>query len=173
MTRAGVLALVALDAALLAAVLVPLEPASPPADAVAPAPPAAVAEPAAAVPPPIDHRGLVAELLARPVFTPDRRPAPAGPVAAAPESLVLVGVVVSGRRRVALVRADGGRTLRLAVGDRIGPLTVAEIAPDRIRVRDGATVRDLPLLRNHPPPPASVAAQKDTAAEPAEAPRID
>jgi hypothetical protein len=104
---------------------------------IAPRPRAAVATaPAAAAP---DHtREWIVAILARPVFSPDRRPVAAMASATGgrrPEGLPrLSGVLVGPFGRSAIFAADGGKPLVVNEGGRIGAWTVRTIDVGTVEV---------------------------------------
>ena len=85
-------------------------------------------------------------VLARPLFSPNRRPAEkdAAPVASLPKLLPrLTGVVVSPVGRFALFAgAEGGRPLVMSEGDHVGGIVIEAIEAGEVTVRgpDGAMV---------------------------------
>jgi hypothetical protein len=98
-------------------------------------------------PAPVPWQNL-AEMIDRPLFSRERRPPPpAAPVAAtaaetvaaeggtadvALPDVVLVGVLLTDSRRIALLRQRGdGRTLRVSVGDAVGSWQVTKIEARR------------------------------------------
>jgi len=114
------------------------------APAAAPALPVPAAEePAFAVPP----LQTYAEVTERPLFSPSRRPAAVTQQVAGPaSSLALVGVVISGDGRVALIRQGKAPALaRVREGQQVEGWTVRSIAPDRVVVRNGTSEAQLKL----------------------------
>lgn len=96
--------------------------------------------------PPLDSFSTTIE---RPLFTQGRRPSalPAvprkegarGPIPAQAPKLTVAGIAIAGGRKIALVQMDGARDLLpLPVGGEVAGWTVAEILPDRVRLRRGA-----------------------------------
>jgi general secretion pathway protein N len=80
---------------------------------------------------------LVARILARPLFAPDRRPAPpaAGPAGGSQPTLPrLSGVLVSSTDRFAIFAAVDGKLLVAREGGPAGPFLVMRIAPDEVTV---------------------------------------
>ncbi len=114
---------------------------------VAPAAPGALPAATAATQDHVDRASLIADILARPVFSPGRRPDPAAAAAAhSPAAFRLVGVVLSGTRRFALVQmADEPRPRHVAEGEHIGDYRIVAISADRIRARGSDGERDVPL----------------------------
>jgi hypothetical protein len=167
--------LLALVCALLAGVVY-LEIEAAPAPAVTPPEPPATAEPPAALPSAVAYRAPEAAafsgVLERPLFAPSRRPPPDAPppaVEAAPEAspfeLELVGVVISGEERVALVRQPGiQELLRVAVGRMVGGWQVETIEPDRVLFRSGDTLKEV-RLRDDTPPPETRRSRREREAE--------
>jgi general secretion pathway protein N len=128
---------------------------------VAPLPPAVAYEP----PPASTFDGV----LARPLFSPSRRPpddAPALAVEAAPVlaafELELVGVLINGEERVALVRQPGVAVLlRLAPGAVAAGWTVESIEPDRVLFRSGTRLEEAQLRDDATPPPEAQPSRED------------
>ena len=109
--------------------------------------------PAAAVPPgtPVGDAVAtgerVATILARPLFSPDRRP-PASiagdPSSGGAEPPRLAGILVQrAERRAIFAGVEEGRPLVLREGDRLGPFTVQEITPAQVTVLGPAGPRVL------------------------------
>lgn len=102
----------------------------------------------------------VATLLARPLFTPSRRPAPP-PAAAAPPALQrLTGIIVGPFGKRALFASNGaGKTLAVDEGGAVGPWTVQAITSRTVTLTGPGGRRELPVVGegNH-------AAAADTAA---------
>lgn len=133
-------------------------------DAVAPV--AAVAVAVAALPPAIALEPPPASafdgVLARPLFAPSRRPPPDAPAPqvdevpeAAPFEIELVGVVITGDERLALVRQPGLPVLvRVETGAAIGGWTVEAIEPDHVLFRSGTRLEEIRLRDDAPPPEA-------------------
>ncbi len=89
--------------------------------------------------PPAQVAKRVDAILARPLFSPDRRPTPvaaSGPAAAAVNGLPrLAGVLVSSFGRSAIFApASGGKPLTAAEGARLGPYTVQSIEVGQVTV---------------------------------------
>ena len=123
--------------------------AAPPADPVAPAAPASFAVP---------DRGSLAVIVERPVFSESRRPSAPDEGPAPALDFTLVGVVISDRKRSAIVQSPhGGAVQRLAEGEEVGGWIVVDIAPDHIVVRHDATEAEMPLDYSAPAPPVPVA----------------
>jgi len=130
---------------------------APPA-APAPQPPAAAAGEAgtAAAPfvmPPLE---TYAEVTARPLFFPTRRPAPLQAATADrvdAQSLILVGVILAENGNAALIaRVNLPGARRVAVGEEIEGWTLAEIDADRVVLRNGNTHAELRLKDRKPGP---------------------
>lgn len=82
------------------------------------------------------------QMTARPLFTPTRRPAPAVEVAQAQAfqkgQFVLLGVTIAGNTRIAMLREKAnGRLHRLAKGEEVNGIKVAEIDPDSVKMTQG------------------------------------
>jgi hypothetical protein len=85
---------------------------------------------------------LLGEILARPVFSPDRKPA-AFSVGRTTSLSRLTGIVISGSQKVAIFAApSGGHPLIAQVGDHIGAYEVREITSTGVTVLgpEGTTV---------------------------------
>lgn len=111
-----------------------------PAD-IAPLPPS----PRLAAPPP-EH---FTEMVARPLFVPGRRPI-GGPTAQGSDRvprLRLVGIVLSGAVRLALVQSDGAAPRKLAEGQSLDGWMVAAIEPRRIVLRRDQLEHSLALVK--------------------------
>jgi hypothetical protein len=147
-------------------------PAGTAAPAAASAAPLAAADLALALPPP-ERFAVIVE---RPLFSPTRRPAPpqaavaqaeaepeepppeAGPPAdVEPPPVVdftLVGVVIAGSERYALVeRHEDGRVVQVPEGGGVGGWFAVRIDPDRAVFRQGAVEEELQLKYATPVPP--------------------
>jgi general secretion pathway protein N len=99
---------------------------------------------------------------ARPLFTPTRRPAPPGAVAATssmPKGLfVLSGVTIAGPLRIALLREKStGRVVRAEKGKEVNGMTVLEIEPDSVTLAMSGDQEVIPLRVQKGPgaPPAA------------------
>ena len=87
------------------------------------------------------------EIVDRPLFFASRRPVPPEPPAVAaakpepvpPLDFALVGTILTGSSRVALVKPDKTASVELALGQLVGGWTISAIDADRIMVRHGAT----------------------------------
>lgn len=119
-----------------------------------PAPATAVMTKRDAVPPEIalavPPREAFFEVVARPIFSPTRRPAVAATEAAlgtsGPFNADLVGIVIWRSQRLALVRVDGGeRVLQVPEGGAISGWVIVAIEPGRVVLRQGGTERELHL----------------------------
>jgi hypothetical protein len=84
-----------------------------------------------------------AEIAARPLFTPTRRPAPAQAVAANATAMVkgqflLTGVTIAGDTKIALLREkSSGRVVRVEQGKDVNGITVARIEPEKVTLSQG------------------------------------
>lgn len=108
------------------------------------------------------------EIAARPLFSESRRPpSPAAEPELEPEPgqaaapvvrrglFVLVGVVITSRTRLAIVRQRNAReAVRLVEGQQIEGWTVDSIQPNLVRLRQGAAVEEVRLDDSLAPPPA-------------------
>lgn len=134
-------------------------------DTPATPPPPPSARPAAAVPVPAGERprDLVSVLLARPLFTPGRRPPRGGPAAAGagPAGLPrLTGVLVDGAsRRAILVPAPGGKPMVAAEGAQVGDFVVERIEPGQVTLGGPGGTRVLRPSFDPSRPPARPAAE--------------
>jgi type II secretory pathway component PulC len=96
-------------------------------------------------------------IAARPLFYPSREPwlppppAQPAPVSTAPSPLTnyaLVGVIVSGHTRSALIKPPGGnKTITLGEGQELGGWTLQEITRDRLRFAAGNASYDMNFLK--------------------------
>ena len=104
-----------------------------------------------------------AEVTARPLFMPTRRPAPLQAASADrvdAQALVLVGVILAQNGNAALIgRANLPGARRVIVGEEIEGWTLAEIHSDRVLIRSGNTQAELRLKDRKPgqPPPRPAA----------------
>jgi len=96
----------------------------------------------------------------RPLFNPLRKPAAipeqtaavSGPPPA--PSASLVGVIIDGKQQLALLRSPNSAfALSFAVGSLIDGWQIAEIDPDRIKLRSGAFEHEIDLNANRLPQP--------------------
>lgn len=101
-----------------------------------PAPKPAVAQEAKLLPPvpTVVPDQAYSETVARPIFVPTRRPAPAVAVAAAPAfqrgQFTLHGVIVAGNNRTAMLREkSSGRVHRVEAGKEVNGIKVVQIEP--------------------------------------------
>lgn len=118
--------------------------------------PEPAAEPAAFEPPP---RSAFDEIAERPLFAESRRPyVPDRPPAAAPVEereevvLELVGTLLTGQNRAALVKPEGQSARWLRSGQAIGGWQVEAIERDRITLRLDDEARTLQLRADLMPP---------------------
>jgi hypothetical protein len=104
--------------------------------------------------PPFD---TYAEVTARPLFFPTRRPAPVQAASAElvdARALVLVGVILSETGRVALIaRANLPGANRVAEGQEIEGWTLTAIEADRVVLRHGTIEAELRLRDRNPAQP--------------------
>jgi hypothetical protein len=98
-----------------------------------------------------------AAVLERPVFSPTRRSLQAGEVkaSAAPSvDFTLIGVVITGAERYALVKPSNGDPLeRLNVGDELAGWSAVSIGADRVLFRRGTLQKEVVLDYKAPAPP--------------------
>jgi general secretion pathway protein N len=112
-------------------------------------PPAAAASSATERPFALPSLESYAEVTARPLFSPSRRPAP--PQVAQGRSLdagslVLSGIILTSEARLALVQpGKGAKTMRLSEGQEVQGWIVQSILPDRIVLRRGASEHEIKL----------------------------
>ena len=113
------------------------------------------------------------EVIERPLFRPDRRPAPAVTETATAsansrQDYALLGVVIDDNIRMALLRPKGAKQmLRILEGQKVDGWTIETVRADRVVLRRGGVteevrLRDLPSnKRRKPPAPAiKTAAEK-------------
>jgi hypothetical protein len=96
------------------------------------------------------------EFIARPLWTPTRRPAPAAaaPSTYTPGQYVLQGVIVAGNTRTAMLREKAnGRLHRVEAGKQLNGITVADISPESVTLSQGADREVVPLQVQRPGPP--------------------
>jgi hypothetical protein len=97
-------------------------------------------QPIAFAPP---SRDQIEETVARPLFSPSRRPFVADEVEEAPEpvqalpSLQLIGVLVTEQQRAALMQHDGGDPSWVREGSDLGGWEIEKIEHSRVKVRAG------------------------------------
>lgn len=121
-----------------------------PAPAAAPAPPVAVA----LLPEYRIEGGIEArkETVDRVLFNPTRRPAPPATQSAASPSAMkrglytLTGTTVVGNVATAVLReVNGGKARSVRKGETLNGMLIAEVTPDRVRLKQGDEFEDLPL----------------------------
>lgn len=117
------------------------------------------------------------EIVRRPIFSPDRRPAPEGELtletAASGLEVNLVGIIIASGQQMALIAPRGSPTLvRLAQGDRFQGWTVDTIEAHRVRFRRDEVVHDIEISYDQPPTvvPARPAAAREPEPPPAQNP---
>jgi hypothetical protein len=108
--------------------------------------------PLAPVPPP--PANTFAQINERPIFSPTRKPVTPTPkaaeVPASPPDATLIGVIIDGQNRLALVRTSASPLeVSLALGASLGPWTVTAIEPDHISLRAGTDETEIRLNANH------------------------
>lgn len=95
---------------------------------------------------------------ARPVFNPSRQAiaaaaTSAGGLAALPSDLSLIGVIIEGDTRMALIKSQSAAFASgIKQGDAIEGWTVAEVDPDRVVLQSGPRKQELLLSQNHAAP---------------------
>lgn len=100
------------------------------------------------------------EIVERPLFSDTRRPAPDAPEVIAesePETeeqkFTLIGVMVTPDLQIALVEADEqGKVARLKIGEKTNGWTLESVESNKVVLRKGESLRELPLVRNRPSP---------------------
>ena len=90
------------------------------------------------------------EVVARPLFTPTRRPAPTQQVAAAPAfnrgQFQLLGVIIAGNSKTAMLREKAsGKIHRVDVGREVNGIKVASIERDTVTLAQGGESEVVPL----------------------------
>ena len=128
------------------------------------------------------------ETVDRVLFNPTRRPAPPATATANAQSTMkhgqytLTGTTMVGSVATAFLKeVNGGKSRSVRKGDTLDGVLVAEVAPDRVRLKQGDDFEDLPLkvaigpkttvqpvIAPPPPPPPAPGSQPATA-RPAEA----
>lgn len=97
-----------------------------------------------------------AEIDARPMFSPDRKAiatAQTGEASLAPPDVILVGVIVSGRDSLAMLRTPSAPlATAYRVGASVSGWQLSEIAPDRVVLTAGAVRSEIRLDANKAPP---------------------
>jgi general secretion pathway protein N len=99
-------------------------------------------------PPVVAAEQAYPEFAARPLWTPTRRPAPAAlpPSTYTPGQYALLGVIIAGGNKTAMLREkSNGKLHRVEAGRQLNGITVAEIAPDSVTLTQGADREVLPL----------------------------
>ena len=84
----------------------------------------------------------------RPLFSPNRRPAPVLTASAAITrgQYILQGVTIVGELRIAMLKdKTGGRVFRVEKGRELNGITLAEVEPDRVTLRSGSDSEVIPL----------------------------
>lgn len=91
------------------------------------------------------------ETVDRELFNPTRRPGPPAAEGAAPSNVkhglyLLTGTTVIGNVATAFLReVNGGKSHTVHAGESLNGVTVAEVKPDRVRLRQGDDVEELQL----------------------------
>lgn len=126
-------------------------------------PPAPVPRPAASIADDNQVRSWVATILARPLFSRDRRPASAaaGPVLVADRLPRLTGITVSPAGRHAIFAGSGGKPVVASPGDRLGGFTVRTIEPGQVTVTGPGGSRVLRPSFSEAPPAAAAASSPE------------
>ena len=128
------------------------------------------------------------ETVDRVLFNPTRRPAPPATATASAQSTMkrgqytLTGTTMVGSVATAFLKeVNGGKSRSVRKGDTLDGVLVAEVAPDRVRLKQGDDFEDLPLkvaigpkttvqpVIAPPPPPPPVPGSQPATARPAEA----
>ncbi|MFT9365259.1 MAG: hypothetical protein ABF572_06890 [Gluconobacter sp.] len=93
----------------------------------------------------------VDSILARPLFEPDRQPKGRGAVQAGEPQVVGISGHPGGWRAIVRTGASGSRGKVVAVGDKVGDWSIAEISATEVILRRGQSVRHLaPVFVKHP-----------------------
>ena len=95
------------------------------------------------------------ETAARPLFTPTRRPAPEAAAVAQPTfqkgQFVLLGVIIAGNTRTAMLREKAnGRLHRVEVGRDVNGIRVSQVDRDTVTLAQGTETETLPLSVQRP-----------------------
>jgi len=119
--------------------------------------------------PPANTFGRINE---RPIFNPTRKPVTptpkAGEAPARPPDATLIGVIIDGQNRLALVRTSASPLeVSVTVGASLGPWTVTTIEPDHISLRAGTNETEIRLNANHGSASGTLPDQPSNATEPA------
>ncbi len=98
----------------------------------------------------IDAQHAYPEMVARPLFTPTRRPAPPAEVQSQAtfkrDQYVLQGVIIAGNTRIAMLREKAtGKVHRVEKGHELNGVTLAEVNPDSVTLALGKDQEVLPL----------------------------
>ncbi|HXS53990.1 MAG TPA: hypothetical protein VN782_15755 [Usitatibacter sp.] len=101
-------------------------------------------------PAPIDPATTYTEMVARPLFTPTRRPAPAAEPAAEASfkrgQYVLQGVIIAAGMKIAMLREKAtGKVHRVEEGHDLAGMKLAEVKPDSVTLAAGKEQEVLPL----------------------------
>jgi hypothetical protein len=99
-------------------------------------------------PPPVQAEQAYPEFAARPLWTPTRRPAPAAlpPSTYTPGQYQLLGVIIAGDMKTAMLREKAnGRIHRVEAGRQVNGVTVGEIARESVTLTQGADREVVPL----------------------------
>lgn len=96
------------------------------------------------------------EIVSRPIFSPNRRPAPEEELTietvASQLEARLIGVIVTSGGPIAIIEPRGSNNFaRLTVGDRFQGWTVAQIEPERVTFRRDQAIERLELSFDLPP----------------------
>ena len=99
------------------------------------------------------------EMVARPLFVPLRRPAPAAEAAAQSVmkhgQFVLQGVTIAGDTRIALLKEKAtGHVVRVEKGHEVNGMKLSEVNPEAVTLTQGSEQEVLPLQVVKPGPPA-------------------
>ena len=89
----------------------------------------------------------------RPLFTPTRRPAPVAEAVGAMVKgrFVLQGVTILGETRIAMLRdKNGGKVYRVEKGRDLNGITVSEIEPERVTLKQGGDSEVVALVVQRP-----------------------
>ena len=98
----------------------------------------------------VDAQQAYPEMVARPLFTPTRRPAPAAEVQPQAQfkrdQYILQGVIIAGDTRIAMLREKAtGKVYRVQKGHELNGVTLAEVNPESVTLALGKDQEVLPL----------------------------
>lgn len=120
---------------------------------------------------PVPAEQAYPETVARPLFTPTRRPAPTQAAAAAPTfnrgQFQLLGVIIAGNAKTAMLREKAnGKVHRLELGREVNGIRVASIERDTVTLAQGGETEVVSLQVQKATPAAAAAAVPGPFAQP-------